>query len=265
MLGYSSILKNNANYYKNAKTLFTALKQHREDYCFFDGAKDIWARDYMPLKNKSGKYISFKYDPTYLKNHEDIKTNFKIDVSPFLKLSVIYSDINLDGGNVVFSPSKEKAVISDRVFLENSDYDRTALIKDLEDLLETEVIIIPSLESDLTGHADGMIRFINETTVLGNATPYKNGLEQRIKKELNIHGISVIDFPYFYSQGISAVGCYLNFLETQKHIFLPMFDVEMDREAIATAKNIWKKQIVPINCCVIAKAGGALNCISCEL
>ena len=44
-----------------------------------------------------------------------------------------------------------------------------------------------------------------------------------------------------------------------------MFDVEMDREAIATAKNIWKKQIVPINCCVIAKAGGALNCISCEL
>lgn len=170
MLGYSSILKTNPKFSNIAKSLFTALEQHVEEYCLFDGGKDIWARDYMPIKNKSGKYISFKYEPSYLKGHEEIKTDFKTDISPFLDIPVIYSNINLDGGNVVFSASKEKAIISDRVFSENDITQREQFVKKLEKLLETEIIIIPSLKIDLTGHADGMVRFIDESTVIGNAT-----------------------------------------------------------------------------------------------
>ena len=72
---------------------------------------------------------------------------------------ITYSDINLDDGNVVFSPSKAKAVITDRVFSENPEYDKNTLLLELENLLEAEIIIIPSLESDMTGHADTMVHF----------------------------------------------------------------------------------------------------------
>ena len=211
MLYFSSLLKSNPKYSLSAENLFSALSNCGEKYNLFDGAKDIWARDYMPIKTKSGKYISFRYGPSYLADDPQLRTNFKTEITPHFTLPVTYSNINLDGGNVVFSPSKVKAVITDRVFSENPEYDKNTLLTALENLLEAEIIIIPSLISDMTGHADGVVRFVNENTVIGNTSPYKNGYEQKVKRALKKHGISVLDFPYFDSAGISAVGSYLNF------------------------------------------------------
>ena len=176
-----------------------------------------------------------------------------------------YSDINLDGGNVVFSPSRNQAIISDRVFSENPFCDNATLVRELESLLEARVIIIPSLKSDMTGHADGMARFVDENTVIGNRTNHKNGLEQRLKWVLQCHGLKVIDFPYFSEGWSSAAGCYLNFLETERDIFMPVFGCEMDKKAVNMAKNIFSKSITPVNIRGIAEDGGGLNCISWEM
>ena len=118
-------------------------------------------------------------------------------------------------------------------------------------------------ESFLICYED-MTRFVDENTVIGNCVPSKNGLEQRIKSALQKYGIGVIDFPYFSSSNDSAVGCYLNFLETERHIFLPVFDNAMDDKAITAAEEIFSKKIVPVNINEIAKEGGVLNCISWE-
>lgn len=264
MLYFSSLLKTNPKYSLSAENLFSALYESGEKFALFDGARDIWARDYMPIRTKRGRYISFRYEPSYLADDPQLRTNFKTDIAPHFALPVTYSNINLDGGNVVFSPSKAKAVITDRVFSENPEYDKNTLLLELENLLEAEIIIIPSLISDMTGHADGVVRFIDENTVVGNRTGYRYGLEMQIKLTLRNQGIEVYDFPYFESKGDSAIGCYLNFLETEQHLFLPVFGVDMDREAIETAKNIFNKTIIPVNINEIAKDGGVLNCISWE-
>ena len=263
-LYFSSLIKTNPKYSLSAENLFSVLSDSGEKYTLFDGAKDIWARDYMPVRTKGGKYILFRYDPSYLADDLQLKTNFKTDIAPHFTLSVTYSNINLDGGNVVFSPSKTKAVITDRVFWENPEYDKNTLLTELENLLEAEIIIIPSLISDMTGHADGVVRFVNENTVLGNASPYKTGYEQKVKRALKKHGISCLDFPYFDSTGISAVGSYLNFLETEKHIFLPVFGDALDETALKCAREIFNKKIIPVNINGIAEEGGGLNCISWE-
>ena len=263
-LYFSSLIKTNPKYSLSAENLFSVLSDSGEKFTLFDGAKDIWARDYMPIKTKSGKYISFRYEPNYLADDPQLRTNFKADIAPHFTLPVTYSDINLDGGNVVFSPSRTKAIITDRVFSENPEYDKNALLTELENLLETEISIIPSLESDMTGHADGVVRFVDENTVIGNASPYKNGYEQKVKMSLKKHGISVVDFPYFDSAGISAVGSYLNFLETDNYIFLPVFGSVQDETAVKRAKEIFEKKIVAVNINGIAKDGGILNCISWE-
>ena len=264
MLYFSSLLKTTPQYSLSAENLFSALSDSGEEFALFDGARDIWARDYMPVKTKSGQYISFQYEPSYLAADLQLRTNFKTDIAPHFTLSVTYSNINLDGGNVVFSPSKTKAVITDRVFSENPEYDKNTLLTELENLLEAEIIIIPSLISDMTGHADGVVRFVNENTMIGNASPYKNGYEQKVKMSLKKHGISCLDFPYFDSKGISAVGSYLNFLETEKHIFLPVFGDALDETALKCAREIFNKKIIPVNINEIAEEGGGLNCISWE-
>ena len=266
MLYFTSLLKTTPKYALSAENLFSALSDHGENFSLFDGAKDIWARDYMPIKTQSGKYVSFRYEPGYLADAPQIRTDFKADIAPHFTLPVTYSNINLDGGNVVFSPSQKRAVITDRAFSENPEYDTNALLTELEALLEAEIIVIPSLAPriDMTGHADGVVRFADENTVLGNASPYKNGYEQRVKRALGKHGIAVIDFPYFDSAGKSAVGSYLNYLETETHLFLPVFGDARDAAAMNCAKRIFPKEVIAVNINGIAAEGGVLNCISWE-
>ena len=245
--------------------LLLGVRERNVPCALLPGTSDIWLRDFMPVRTKSGKWISFRYEPSYLDKTPELRTDFKKQVAPQLNLDVTYSDINLDGGNIVFSPSRQRVLISDRIFGENQDREPTVLIRELEKLLEAQVIIIPSLKTDFTGHADGMVRFVDEYSAIGNHTGTKNGLEQRIKKVLKCHGINVIDFPYYASKSISAEGCYLNFLETENCIFLPVFGrKDEDVKAIAAARQIFTKEIIPVEISAIAREGGGLNCISWE-
>ena len=109
-----------------------------------------------------------------------------------------------------------------------------------------------------------MVRFVDEKTALGNDIRIRDGLERRIKHILKEHGIHVIDFPYREARGISAVGSYLNFLETERYIFLPVFGLNRDKEAVSAAHQIFSKTVIPVSIREIARQGGCLNCISWE-
>lgn len=265
MLHFSSLLRS-PPYTTAADELFAALDLYNIKYNFISNTKDIWLRDFMPVKTKTGKYVSFRYEPSYLEAPEfrQTRTSFKRDIAPQFGCSVIYSEINLDGGNAVLSPSKETALISDRIFSENPALKITELVRQLERTLESRVIIIPSLKSDMTGHADGMVRFIDENTALCNRPAGNNTLETRIIDTLRRHGIDTVEFPYFSSPKDSAVGCYINYLETEKHIFLPVFDDARDNEAVNTARRVFSRTVVPVRVNKIAEKGGVLNCINWE-
>ena len=174
MIFFSVLLKNDPTYRPAAERLFAVLTEHGVDYHMLDGANDIWLRDFMPVRSRSGRYVSFRYEPSYLDDYPELRTDYAKQIaSQFPMEDLVRSDINLDGGNIVFSPSRRTAVISDRIFLENWGYSSAALVRELERLLEARVIIIPSLRSDMTGHADGMVRFISETvaSVIARAAP----------------------------------------------------------------------------------------------
>ncbi len=262
MIYISSLLPR--QYQSETKALFAALAVHAVPYALLDGTNDIWLRDFMPVRTDSGKLVSFRYEPSYLKNDPDLRADFRKDLAPQLGLPVTYSHINLDGGNVVFSPSGERVLISDRVFSENPEYPPAALVRELSELLEAEVLIIPSLKSDMTGHADGMTRFLDDRTVLCNRPLSSCGFEQKVKRSLRDYGLDAVDFPFVPTGGISAVGCYLNYLETEHTVFLPVFGIEQDAEAEISMRQIFSKEIVPINIREIAQQGGCLNCISWE-
>lgn len=265
MICLSHLLKSTDKYISAADRMFAALDLFNIKYKLLNNTKDIWLRDFMPVKTKSGKYVSFRYEPSYLAGDPQLRTNFKTDIAPSFKVdNLVYTDINLDGGNVVFSPSKEKVIISDRVYSENPSWHKAELTAKLAKLLEASVLIIPSLKSDMTGHADGMVRLVGENTAIVNAPLSPYGFEAKVKKSLQNYGFNVIDFPYFYSKGDSAVGCYLNFLETEQAIFLPVFSVDTDNKTVQTAKHIFHKAIIPVNINEIAADGGLLNCISWE-
>lgn len=246
--------------------LVEILEKHHVKYAFIEGTKDIWCRDYMPIQTPSGKLIQFKYDPSYLKKNEEWESS-RSDVKEVCKLNNIdaqFSDINLDGGNVLICDGR--AIISDRIFSENPDRDRDELVKELSQLLECEIIIIPAENDDMTGHADGMVRFVNRNTILGNnlEAEYKYWRE-RMQKVIEKYNLKYINMPFFEPKDskhpLSAVGIYVNYLEVNNLIVLPVFGRDEDKQAVDIIQNAFPDRIIEtIDYNDVAFEGGLLNC-----
>ena len=256
-------------YAETCKRLTDILNKHNIPFAFLEGTKDIWCRDYMPVQTPSGKLIQFKYDPSYLRapEYSDSRSDVR-HVDKVNGINPIFSDINLDGGNVVMLGNK--AIITDRVFSENQDWDKEKLINELSTLLECEIIIIPAYkpEYDYTGHADGMIRFVDSNTVLiNNLDQDLKYMKVAIGKALEKANLNYINFPWFEHKikgnNEHAIGIYLNYLEVGNLIVMPVFGVSgnRDAEALAKLKEVFPNKIIEtIDYNDIALTGGILNC-----
>lgn len=261
----SELLKD--KYPKTCENLIAILEKHHVNYAFLKGTKDIWCRDYMPVRLESGKLIQFRYEPSYLmedSKYEAIRSDVH-EVCRQNNINAQDSDINLDGGNVLICDGQ--AIISDRVFSENKEKDPESLKKELAQLLECEIIIIPTINGDLTGHADGMVRFVDRNTILGNnrAKEFKYWRDG-INEVLMNHHLNYIDVPFFEPKRDSkhpdsAIGVYVNFLEVNNLIIAPVFNNDMDKEVVAVLQKAFPgKLIETIDYSDVALEGGLLNC-----
>ncbi len=252
---------------ETCKNLIKILERHHVNYSFIKGTKDIWCRDYMPVQTESGRLIQFKYDPSYLKGKKEWEES-RSDVKEICRLNnidAIFSDINLDGGNVLICDGR--AIISDRIFTENPTYDKDSLVNELSRLLECEIIIIPAEKGDYTGHADGMVRFVNGSTILGNRmTDEYKYWQKGMQKVLEKYKLTYIDVPFLTNikdnkHPESAIGIYVNYLEVNNLVVLPIFNREEDKQVIEILKNAFPNKIIEtINYNDVAQEGGLLNC-----
>lgn len=263
----SSILKE--KFPHAADELFSVLRKHKVTFKELSNTRDIWCRDYMPVQNRLGELIQFKYDPSYLKGKkewEESRTNVH-EVCSANGFNPIYSNINIDGGNVVLLG--DKAILTDRIFQENPDYEKQKLIIELEELLKAKVIIIPASKTDVTGHADGMVRFVDNDTLLGNDlnAEYKY-IRDGINKACSENGLRYFNVPFFEPKydkkhEMNAIGIYVNYLEVDDLIVLPKFNVEGNYDEAATTlfKKIFPDRIIEaVDYNEVALEGGLLNC-----
>ncbi len=252
---------------ETCKNLITILEKHHVKYSFIKGTKDIWCRDYMPVQTESGKFIQFRYEPSYLKGKkewEDSRSDVK-EVCRLNNIDATFSDINLDGGNVLICDGR--AILSDRIFSENPNYEKDSLINELSKLLECEIIIIPAQKGDYTGHADGMVRFVDRNTILGNklADEYKYW-QKGMQKVIDTYNLTYIDVPFITDikdpkHPDSAIGIYVNYLEVNNLIVMPIFNRDEDRQVLEILQRTFPNKIIEtIDYNDVAKEGGLLNC-----
>lgn len=263
---FSERLKYNKRFNVTCHALTDLLEKHSIKYDFLKATKDIWCRDYMPIQTEMGKFVQFRYEPSYLKGDFELQSD-TIEVCKANNISPQFSKINLDGGNVV--NWSDRAIITDRVFDENPEYpNKNKLISEIENLLEVEVIVIPQIKSDFTGHADGLVRFIDRNTLLGNdrQQEYKYW-SIGIGKVLKEKRIDYIDIPFLNhiekNHPYHAIGCYVNYLEIGELIVLPVFEVKnnKDQEVYDKFREIFpERKIETINYNQIGLYGGLLNC-----
>ncbi|MEZ6142062.1 MAG: agmatine deiminase family protein [Zavarzinella sp.] len=247
--------------------LIYILKTHEVKVRLLHNVKDIWSRDYCPIQISLGEWLQFRYEPDYLKNYPELRTDRQV-ADQFRKLGKCHhSTINIDGGNVV--ASRNKAILTDKIYRENPSWDRPVLRDELRNLLQVDqLIIIPKEPYDPVGHADAIVRFISEDTVLLNNYAEIDPLYgNRVANILHRHGLKTELLPYFIEQqsvnGIpSALGLYANFLRTSKVIIVPAFGTESDQIVLNRLISLINDvPIVLLDCKQLAREGGILNCI----
>jgi agmatine deiminase len=213
--------------------------------------------------------MGYRYEPSYLQDPKYIHTqsNPKQVCDENNIRDTQFSNLNLDGGNVV--RWNDRAMITDRVFDENKDLSETQIIDHLQKALNAEVIIIPQIKSDMTGHADGLVRFVGTNIILVNELEreykyWRLGIEKFISK----YNFNYFEVPWFEpkkKKSISAIGCYINFLEVGNLIILPRFEIEekCDEKALTLFKQVFEGRIIEtVEVNRIAEEGGVLNCIT---
>jgi agmatine deiminase len=243
------------------------FEKHGIRYNTLSDTKDLWVVDYMPLQVSENSFIQFIYEPDYLmpKVHQVTKTNPKHALKA-IKLTPDYVNIVLDGGNVV--KSNNKVILTTKIFKENPGISEYDLIDEIKNVLQVQqVIIIPQEPQDFVGHADGMVRFINEDTVLINQYPKQKPYEDFayiFRWSLRNAGINYVELPYESwknADSNDATGCYINFLEIQNFVFYPVYGIAADELALLRLQTVFAdRQLIKIDCRELAKFGGVLNC-----
>lgn len=237
------------------------------DFTLLPNTKDVWAVDYMPIQIDINKFVQFVYNPSYLQTKKYLKTISNIDaICNDIGIDTLKTDIILDGGNV--TRWTNKIIMTDRVFIDNPTYDRKSLIRELHELLQVDKLyFVPEQPGDFTGHSDGMVRFIDENTIVIN--DYKQEKEWFYRAfEIAIHntGLDRIKIPYNVYNNKSnrqANGDYINYLQMENNIIVPTFGIKEDEEAVRQLETIFAEQtITTIDCNEVANDGGILNCIT---
>lgn len=244
----------------------TACQKFGQEIALLPQTNDIWVRDFMPIPLPDGTLLEYRYDPDYLqvpsregrgsKSYPDL-------ICDELKWPTKKTDLIIDGGNVI--RRAHTLIMADKVVHENRHcFSRQKLTSELMKQFQVDKLVLIEWDAaDDYGHADSMVRFIDDDTVLANyyykdygpvISPLKKaGLRIEF---LALPGIGEDDDSYWP---------YLNFLQTEKLLLLPAVETKYDEMVLAQFQELfpaYRGKIAFISMPAIVADGGALNCIS---
>ena len=100
-------ISNKLSLWKNYSTfcneLMSVMDELKIPYGKIYDAKDVWARDFMPIQLEENIFLKYQYAPDYLVRIEKRKSYITDCAEACRKLGIQYqeTDIVIDGGNVV--------------------------------------------------------------------------------------------------------------------------------------------------------------------
>ena len=269
---FSSLIKENKKYLPFWQRLEPILIYNNIGFGFIENTRDIWCRDYMPIQKDTNDFIQFVYLPDYLFPGNIAKLTIPSETRIKDKIDKKYSKLIVDGGNII--KSKKIAILTEKVIDENSDIESKTVLSTITKELGVEnVFLIPKAPCDYTGHADGMIRFIDENNLL--VADYSNesdNWQKKMDKALKKTGLNIISFPAEVVEeknedgDYTAKGIYINFTQIGNIIILPKFGLNTDNLALKRTIELYPDcNVIQINSNEIANDGGVLNCVTWDI
>lgn len=235
---------------------------------------DMWMRDFPPTMPK--QQVKFKYRPQYISTEQA-----KFDEGNFEKFASVVglpqlrrSDLVLEGGNIVDN-GVDIAITTARTYDDNPTMSHQEFVNKLETAIQRKVAVLPDPE-DTTGHADGVVTFVENNTLLislfddADGPSFYDAMETAV---LDVFpNLTVVPLPCYAKKGktqgfVSAEGSYANSLVTNNAVYLPFFANQTSNDiAFAAFKNNTNKDIIPVyNAGKVPVLGGSLRCMTWQI
>ncbi|ANV98591.1 hypothetical protein BBW65_07190 [Helicobacter enhydrae] len=233
------------------------LRECKVDFALIDDCKDIWVRDFMPIKLESGTFVSYRYEPNYLAKYPELRTQRE-------KLPN-HLDLILDGGNFVHCG--KRVLMCEKILSENRPLSKNQIVAKIKEIMQIEeVIFLPKVPYDRYGHSDGMARWIEPNHLLVNDFTLENtAFQSKLQNALEGIQSTFLHYPKTFWEKYKW-GAYVNFVAINNLILLPVYGIAEDKVIQEQFEKIFAdKDIIPIVSCEIIKSGGALHCISTEV
>lgn len=250
------------------KGVVSILEKYDVPYSLLKGTKDIWCRDYMPVQIYGDHFVAFGYNPDYLNDTAEHKASIT-DTMEVCRLNGITRvhdcrDVILDGGNVVRGESK--IIMTSKVFEENPGWRVNQLSQYLERKLLGEIIFIPWDMEEVYGHTDGIVRFIDDDKVLmTNYWDFDEDYANRFFDCMKHHFKSIKELRYKVKEPNKNNWAYVNWLQTDKVLILPKFEIPEDEQAFRQIEKLmpsYKGRIEMVDARDLVCHEGCFNCCS---
>lgn len=243
--------------------LVDILKSHDIVYDIIPETKDVWCRNYMPLQTSDESFFCYKFYPDYLSKHKSYNKYItdNTDVCKLMKLKTVFSDIVIDGGNVV--KVGDKIIMTEKVFAENPDIKKGILKNKLKKLTGCEIVFIPWDKKEHFGHADGIVKPISENAVLmTNYNDYDITYYDKCRKILSEH-FKVESLHYDVEHKDYRNWAYINFLTVGHLLVVPKLNIKEDIQALEQLLQYYPDYTIEqLDIEKLVSKGGGLNCVT---
>lgn len=243
-----------------------------EDILLIADVYDIWMRDFTTINPLNP--VQFQYTWASMTQQESIEVQNSFDAfANKYEIQRTSTDLLLDGGNIVDNYAGR--VVTTTRFMEDNNLTYSRAKQELMDLLGATEVAIIEPDEEVLAHSDGMVSWIDENILLVNDYSSDPAFRTLVLDELQsaFPTIDIIEVPVQYTTnppGVwdgfeSACGVNLNSTVTFKNIYVPVFNMSHDQQAVDIITQNITKTVIPINAEGVCSMGGSVRCLTWQL
>ncbi len=230
---------------------------------------DIWLRDFSTVNPINP--VSFQYTWASMTQQESIEVQNSFNLfADYYNIQRSSSSLLLDGGNLVDNYNGK--VITTTRFMTDNGLTKDAAIQQLKTLLNATDVAIIEPDEPVLAHADGMVMWADENTLLVNDYSDDPQFRTTVLNELqsSFPGTSIVEVPVVFANNgwpgfESACGVNVNSLVTFNNIYVPVFDMPHSITATDIISQNTTKNVIAINADNICPMGGSVRCLAWQL
>ena len=233
---------------------------------------DIWVRDFTTLNPLNP--VQFRYTWASMTQQEsvEVQNSFKTFADRY-EIQRDTTDLLLDGGNMVDNYAGK--VVTTTRFMEDNSLTYSEAEQELKRLLNATEVAILEPDEEVLAHSDGMVMWTDENTLLVNDYSDYPDFRASVMDELetSFTDTAIIEVPVQYVsnepgqwEGFeSACGVNLNSVLTFRNIYVPVFSMPHDQQAVDIIRQNTDRNVITVNAEGVCPMGGSVRCLTWQL